>query len=108
MTITEEEIKELGFNDLKKINEMIKLLQKQKEYIEEEDKKELIITDHAAVRYMERVKGINIKEEIRQHLIRSKTKFFYDQMGTGTYGVAEGLFKAKISDNCVKTIYQNK
>lgn len=101
--LTEEEIKDLGFKELERINKMIDVLTKQKEHIEKKDKEELIITDHAAIRYMERVKGIDVKEEIRKQIQESQTKKFYDVMGNGAYAVA-GTFKAIISDNCIKTI----
>lgn len=101
--LTEEEIAELGFQDLEKINKMIDRLTKQKEHIEKKDKEDLIITDHAAIRYLERIKGVDIKEEIRKQLDESKTKRFYDVMGSGAYAVA-GTFKVIISDNCIKTI----
>lgn len=100
--LSKEEIENLKFEDLKKINETINLLTEQRKKIEEADEKEIVITDHAVVRYLERIEKRDVKSEIKKELERKSIPKLLSILGAGTFGV--GKFKIVMEKNLVKTI----
>lgn len=101
--LSKEEIENLKFEDLKRINETISLLTEKKKKIEEADEKEIIITDHAVVRYLERIEKRDIKKEIKKELEKKSIPKLLSVLGAGTFGV--GSFKIVMEKNLVKTIF---
>ena len=64
----------------------------------------IVITDHAAIRYLERVHNLDIKKIIKEEIeeIESLSKMI-NILGTGTFTIKEN-FRAVIKKNIVKTI----
>lgn len=63
--------------------------------------KEIIISEHAYIRYFERVSKYDL-DKLREIILPEKTIALIDQMGNGTYGV--NGFKVKVKDRTVITI----
>lgn len=66
----------------------------------------LIISEHAIIRYIERVLGINI-EEVTNKIVPEEIKKQIEVLGNGTYSVNEGEFKIVIKDNVVVTVLKD-
>ena len=65
---------------------------------------EIIITDHAAVRYLERVHKLDIKKIIKNEMEEKENlEKMIEVLGTGVFPIKEN-FKAVIKKNIVKTI----
>jgi len=79
------------------ISDQIELLKK---------RRHLSLSDHAIVRYMERVLGIDI-EQITNMVITESLKTKVNAMGNGTYGIGDG-FKVIIKDNYVLTVVKKE
>jgi len=60
------------------------------------------VTEHAMLRYLERVKGINLAE-IEGELVTSKIKTQVEKLGDGTYPTENG-FRVTIKNNMVVTV----
>lgn len=60
-----------------------------------------VITEHAILRYLERVKGVDL-EQIKDEMLPAKTKELIKQLGTGIYPIYGG--KLKVQDNRVITV----
>lgn len=69
--------------------------------IEKLSQKELIISEHAFLRYLERVEGINL-EEIQAKILTKELMMKYKTLGNGTFPI--GDFKIVIRNNTVVTI----
>lgn len=82
------------YNELKK--ERVSLITK----IEDMNKGELKVTEHAMLRYFERVLGFNL-EEIEEKIVSGVSEAQKD-LGNGTY--PSGLFKVVVKENTVVTI----
>lgn len=72
----------------------------QEQIISLEQKKSLTVTDHAVLRYIERVMGINL-ENIREEILM-QTESLYDKLGDGKYPIEGG--RAVITNSTVVTI----
>jgi len=68
-------------------------------------KGELIITDHAIVRYMERVKHLPL-EELKKLLLPDSTRALIAKLGNGRFP-AGGTHSVVVKDNIVLTITTN-
>lgn len=68
--------------------------------------KNIIISDHAIVRYVERVIGINL-EEIESKICPEATRSQIRAFGSGSYQVNSNEFTIKIKDNVVITLIKN-
>jgi hypothetical protein len=79
-----------------KINEIKKLIQKQSE-------KETIISEHAILRYLERVEGIDL-ETIKQKILTSDIKNHMKVLGNNGKYKIDSTFYVVIKDNVVVTI----
>lgn len=64
--------------------------------------KQLIISEHAILRYLERVKGIDL-EQIRSEMILPKMKVAMEQFKDGTFSGPNNC-KLVVKDNTVVTI----
>ena len=84
-------------NSLKSLEQKIKNLQNS----------DLIVSEHAIIRYIERVIGINI-EEIVEKIATEKVKKMAECCGNGLYPSENGEFKLKINNNVVVTIVNNE
>ena len=82
----------------KQINILINNIKK----LELQESQELNVTEHALLRYCERVLGINI-EEIKEELLSDNIKNLVNTLGsTGVYPYKE--FKLKIINNSIITL----
>ncbi len=67
------------------------------------DNGNLIVSEHAIIRYIERVLGIDI-EEINSKILTEEIVKQVEILGNGTYSVNEGEFKVVIKDNVIITV----
>jgi hypothetical protein len=67
---------------------------------------DIVVTDHAIVRYLERVKGVDI-EEIRRSIVTEKVKEMIDTLGTGLFPI-NNEFRIKVQDKRVITVMAKK
>lgn len=65
--------------------------------------KEPVVTEHAVLRYVERVMGFNI-EQIKEEILSDSMKSQIKTLGNGKYPVGEGC-KAVVRDNTIVTIH---
>ncbi len=67
-------------------------------------KKDPIVTEHAILRYLERIEGIDL-EEVKKKILTDKVKGFIEQLPNGVFPVV-GLknFKIKVKNRVVITI----
>lgn len=63
----------------------------------------LIVSEHAIIRYIERVLGINI-EEVTNKIVPEEIKKQIEILGNGTYSVDDGEFRIVLKDNVVVTV----
>ncbi len=63
---------------------------------------EIIISEHAILRYLERSKGFDI-ETIKNEILNDTTKLAIQNMGSGKYPIGNGL-KACVKNNTVVSI----
>lgn len=77
-------------NEITKIDERIKVLLA-----------DVVISEHAIIRYVERVMGINI-EEVKSKILSAQTKNIIENLGDGRYPI-EGGFIA-VRDNVIVTV----
>jgi TolA-binding protein len=68
-----------------------------------EHNKDLLVSEHAIIRYLERVEGFNF-HEIRHKIITEKLKEQFKVLGNGTYPI-DGKFSVKIQNNVIVTIF---
>ena len=63
----------------------------------------LIVSEHAIIRYIERVLGISI-DEISQKILGNEIEKQIETLGNGTYPINDNEFKIVIKDNVVVTV----
>lgn len=61
------------------------------------------VSEHAIIRYIERVMGINI-EQIAEKILPEKELNYIQQLGNGHYPVNHGEFKIVVKDGVVITV----
>lgn len=61
------------------------------------------VSEHAIIRYIERVMGINI-EQIAEKILPEKELHYIQQLGNGHYPVNHGEFKIVVKDGVVITV----
>lgn len=66
----------------------------------------LIVSEHAIIRYIERVLGINI-EEVTNKIVPEEIKKQIEILGNGTYSVDDGEFRIVLKDNVVVTVLKD-
>jgi chromosome segregation ATPase len=64
----------------------------------------VIVTEHAMLRYLERVQGIDM-EEVKRAILPENSRKIIAQLGPGTYPV--NGFKIKVADRSVVTVISN-
>lgn len=91
-----------------KLNDSKKRIQKLKR--EEKNitlySKDIMITEHAILRYLERVEGLDLQEIIHT-IIPDETRKLIKEFGNGSYNV-KGKYKLIIKDNALVSIVENK
>lgn len=65
--------------------------------------KELRVSEHAILRYLERKEGIDIKE-IKEKILSPWVRTCHEQLGSGKFPLKDNDLKAIIKDNVVVTI----
>lgn len=83
-------------NHVQEIVKKIKILSQGKE-------NEIIISEHAILRYIERVLAIPL-EEINQKLLPDKLMEQIKILGDGSYPVEEGKYRIIVKDNVIVTV----
>lgn len=63
----------------------------------------LVISDHAMVRYLERCEGVDI-EAIENKLLSTELLSYYKNLGDGTYPINEGKLRVVIKNGVIVTI----
>jgi len=66
-------------------------------------KKAVTVSDHAMIRYLERVRGVNTNAEIRQKILTPEMVGLIQQLGDGDYPTETG-FKLRVRKGTVVTI----
>jgi septation ring formation regulator EzrA len=79
-------------NDLAQLKHRIKTLQN----------KEVIVSEHALLRYIERVMGVDL-EEIKNQVLGPETLALIGKLGNGKYPIGNGV-RAVVKNNTVVTI----
>ncbi|PMR71802.1 hypothetical protein [Billgrantia endophytica] len=64
---------------------------------------ELIVSDHSLIRYLERVKGLDI-EALRQEIVTDEMKALYKKLGDGKYPIEQEGGKAVIKNGIIVSI----
>ena len=86
----------------KEYSEALKKNKKLKETIEKFKQGQLIVSEHAILRYLERIKGIDI-EEIKNAILTENLKNMVSTLGiSGTYPVED--FRVKLKDGVIITV----
>jgi len=67
---------------------------------------DIIISEHAILRYIERVMGIDI-ELIKKEILTDTLKEQFKTLGNGTYPIGNDV-KVKIQNNTIVTVHTNK
>lgn len=85
------------------------LSQAQQELEETGRSDELIVSDHAVLRYLERVKGLDIKA-LRQEILTDELKSLHTRLGNGKYPIETGSDKGRavINNNIIVTVEAGK
>lgn len=83
---------------LKAINQRIDMLTK--------DSEVLTVSEHAIIRYIERVLGINI-DEVVEKILPSKEVELIKELGNGRYPIQNGEFKVVVRNGVVVTVHKD-
>jgi hypothetical protein len=68
--------------------------------------KKLVVSDHAIVRYLDRIESIPVAEVLCK-LLSDDVKTFYSTLGDGTYPIAkDSSVRAVIKDGVIVTVYK--
>lgn len=68
-------------------------------------KKGLTVSEHAILRYLERVEGLDLKE-IEEKILPESEKPKIRTLGNGHYPINKGEFKIIVKDGVVVTLYK--
>jgi archaellum component FlaC len=79
----------------------VERLKREIKYLKEESN-DVIVTEHAILRYVERCMGFNL-DQIRNEILTDSLKASIKAMGNGKYPVADGC-KAIVKNNTIITI----
>jgi predicted nuclease with TOPRIM domain len=86
--------------DLTLKTEEIKKLKKEIASLKE---KEIIVSEHAILRYIERIIGINI-DTIKEKILTENIRIQIQEFGNGSY--SNGEFKVVVKDNVIVTVIE--
>ena len=89
--------------NIAKKQKQIKEIEKQIKSLQDID---IIISEHAILRYIERVMGIDI-ELIKKEILTDTLKEQFKTLGNGTYPIGNDV-KVKIQNNTIVTVHTNK
>lgn len=87
------------------ISKKEKLLNSINQEIAELSTNQIIISEHAILRYLERVLGVDI-ELVKKEILTSDLEKKIEVLGNGTYPIQDGLFKAKVRNGTIITILE--
>lgn len=62
------------------------------------------ITDHAVVRYLERVQKLEMETVVHQELLTEPVRKMYAQLGDGTYPTGKGTTRVVIKEGTIVTV----
>lgn len=103
ITHTKQQITELNTQlstlkgELEKTNKHIKTIN--------ESKQELMVSEHAILRFLERAENVNINiEEITNKILTEKLKEQYKTLGNGLYPIPGYKVSARIKDGVIITV----
>lgn len=71
-----------------------------------ESSDELIVSDHSLIRYLERVKGIDV-EALREEIVSDEMRTLYKSLGDGKYPIEQTGGRAVIKNGIVVSIVEN-
>lgn len=69
----------------------------------EEASKELVVSEHALLRYLERVKGVDL-EEIKQEMLTNKTQELFETLGPGKYPIEGASARLVVKGSTVVSV----
>ncbi|WP_124057937.1 hypothetical protein [Vaginisenegalia massiliensis] len=88
--------KKMNLNQIKqKINNLSK------------DSEGILISEHAIIRYFERVMGLNL-EDITEKILPISDAKLIENLGNGHYPINQGEFKIIVKNGVVVTLYTNE
>lgn len=87
--------------EISTMNQNIKNITQKLEKIKENG--DLIVSEHAIIRYVERVLGINA-DELAKKILSHEVEKQIEMLGNGTYPVNDNEFKIVVKDNVVVTV----
>lgn len=64
---------------------------------------EIIVSEHAILRYIERVVGIDV-DKIVEQILPEETKIYIENLGNGNYPINDGEFRIVVKDRVVVTV----
>lgn len=97
-------------NELKVVNQSLVDLEKSRQSVQNEINKlkvkELIVSEHALLRYLERTFGVDL-EEIKRQILTEEMKGRIDSFGNGKFPHPDG-YKLVVKDRVVVTVETNE
>ena len=70
--------------------------------IEQLKDKDIVVSEHAMLRYLERAMGLNL-DDIKQAILTEETKAYVVKLGNGKYPIGNGL-RVVVKDNVVVSV----
>lgn len=70
--------------------------------IEQLKDKDIVVSEHAMLRYLERAMGLNL-DDIKQAILTEETKTYVGKLGNGKYPIGNGL-RVVVKDNVVVSV----
>jgi len=100
---TAEQEKSVADQKAKRLREKIRGLEKKKELMTQ---KEIVVTEHALLRYIERVLKLDL-DEVRKRILSPTIRRYIDELGGGKFpqnGEETGKYKVVVKNRVVTTI----
>ena len=86
----------------KNLNEKMDELKSIQKKIEQLTLREIVVSEHAIIRYLERVKGINM-DEIRREILTDKVRMVIDTISSGSIPINDSM-TLKVVNRVVTTV----
>jgi chromosome segregation ATPase len=86
----------------KRVGDTVNSLHKIEKQINALTERDPLVTDHAIVRYFERVEGVNIKD-VKKKILTDKVKTQINALGSGEFPLGSGV-RVVVRDNQVITV----
>jgi predicted nucleic acid-binding Zn-ribbon protein len=80
------------------------LIHQLKQQVEALAKKDIVVSEHAMLRYLERAHGID-PDELKQHILTSQVRTMINGMASGKFPLGNGM-RAVVKDRVIITIEQ--